>query len=43
MCIPHSFREALDSIGIEVTLEEINSILKLELPTKIMAISQLLG
>ena len=33
MCILHSFREALDSIGIEVTLEEINSILKLELPT----------
>ena len=33
MCILHSFREALDSIGTEVTLEEINSILKLELPT----------
>ena len=33
MCILHSFREALDSIGIEVNLEEINSILKLELPT----------
>ena len=33
MCILHSFREALDSIGIEVTLEEINSILKLDLPT----------
>ena len=33
MCILHSFREALDSIGIEVTLEEIKSILKLELPT----------
>ena len=33
MCILHSFRKALDSIGIEVTLEEINSILKLELPT----------
>ena len=33
MCILHYFREALDSIGIEVTLEEINSILKLELPT----------
>ena len=33
MCILHSFREALDSISIEVTLEEINSILKLELPT----------
>ena len=33
MCILHSFREALDSIGIEVTLEEIKSILKLELST----------
>ena len=31
MCILHSFREALDSIGIEVTLEEVKSILKLEL------------
>ena len=34
MCILHSFREALDSIGIEVTLEEIKLILKLELSTK---------
>ena len=33
MCILHSFREALDSIGIEVTLEEIKSVLKLELST----------
>ena len=32
-CILHSFREALDSIGIEVTLEEIKSVLKLELST----------
>ena len=31
MCILHSFREALESIGTEVTLEEIKSILKLEL------------
>ena len=33
MCILHSFREALDSIGIEVTLEEIKSTLKLGLST----------
>ena len=33
ICLLHSFREALDSIGIEVTLEEIKSILKLELST----------
>ena len=33
MCILHSFSEALDSICIEVTLEEIKSILKLELST----------
>ena len=31
MCILHSFREVLDCIGIEVTLEEIKSILKLEI------------
>ena len=31
MCILHSFREALDCVGIEVTLEEIKPILKLEL------------
>ena len=33
MCILHSFREALDSIGVEVTLEKLKSILKLELST----------
>ena len=33
MCILHFFRDALDSIGIEVTVEEIKSILKLELST----------
>ena len=33
MSILHSFREALDSIGIEVALEEIKSILMLKLPT----------
>ena len=33
MCILHSFREAIDSISIKVTLEEIKSILKLELST----------
>ena len=33
MCILHSFRKAIDSISIKVTLEEIKSILKLELST----------
>ena len=33
MYILHSFRKALDSINIEVTLEEIKSILRLELST----------
>ena len=33
ICILHSFREELDSIGIAVTLEETKSILKLELST----------
>ena len=33
MCILHSFGEAIDSISIKVTLEEIKSILKLELST----------
>ena len=33
MCILNFLREALDSIGIEITLEEIKSILKLELLT----------
>ena len=31
MCILHSLKEALGSISIEVDLEEIKSILKLEL------------
>ena len=33
MCILHFFRDALDSIGIEVTVEEIKWILKIELST----------
>ena len=33
MCIKHFLREAWDSVGIEVTLEEKKSILKLELST----------
>ena len=33
MCILHSFGKAIDSISIKVTLEEIKSILKLELST----------
>ena len=33
MCILHSLKEALGSISIEVALEEIKSILKLELLT----------